>query len=185
MKFIKPLFLLSIIWVWSMILTTSCTFKAKVTVLSKASTDAYLKPKIYLFSDYFSQSTTITLTAAECDTTKELYFTENLTLVPLPSDSGWVTCDETDGAHQYQFSSSTIGAKTVYIWGKNQNGLVSEGAKTIQVKYSPRVLLGQNDYQSFEGTYTGFSMPITFKKIGSKYYLVNKLLFRVPRYEKW
>lgn len=160
--------------IWSFILTMGCSFHAKVTVLSKSSSEGYLKPKIYLHSDYFSQSTSITLAAVDCDTTKEFYFTENLSLVPLSSDSGWVTCDDTVGALQYQFSTSTIGTKTLYIWGKKQNGEITDTAKTIQIKYVPRLVLGQpNEYQ-IKGLNVGLGTPTAIKKIGNKFFVINR-----------
>lgn len=81
-------------------------------------TTAPAAPNIYLTTPDLAQSTSITMTAANCTDRVSLYVTESLSEVPLGSESSWQTCSTTASAIRYWLSNTTVGLRPLYIWAK-------------------------------------------------------------------
>ena len=85
------------------LLINGCSFTAQISLIEPESIDL-VKPQIYLQSKYFADSTTVQLTAPDCENVDSFFITENITLIPLSVQGGWQTCSTTAGAITYQFT---------------------------------------------------------------------------------
>lgn len=89
-------------------------------------------PSTTLYSNLYSQSTSVTLTASACS---EPFILINESTQPLLSDSAWQSCTLAAGGLNYTLGSSTQGLHNLKVWAKDAAGNISSSATTVPVYY--------------------------------------------------
>lgn len=79
-------------------------------------------PSIALSSAALTNSLNLTMTMSNCTDIHSVKITET-NVAPTPGGAGWISCSTTASALTHTLSSTTQGARSVYVWAKDSSAL--------------------------------------------------------------
>ena len=92
-------------------------------------------PSVSLTSSSITNSTSVTMTVADCTDLAQIYVTTSGTAPTGAEPLFWQNCSTTNGATTYTLTNTTNEVKNLYVYSKDSAGNVSTTYDTIQVTF--------------------------------------------------